>query len=114
MGSTDNDIIDLASDELELFRLRGVIIAIWTIALVAVCLRFLARRLSNAGLWYDDWLMIPATVSISPMIMSSTTPLVQEDDSSSCIYQLVATALCFISATWSRFPEVTWNVVRRV
>ena len=48
----------------ELTSLRGVIIATWVMALLAVCLRFLARRLSKAGLWYDDWLMIPATVSI--------------------------------------------------
>ena len=47
----------------ELTRLAGGIIASWAIALIAVCLRFLARRLTKAGLWYDDWLMIPATVS---------------------------------------------------
>lgn len=70
----------------ELTSLGGSIIATWAIALIAVCLRFLARRLSKAGLWYDDWLMIPATVSIPHMIISSTTPLVQEDDSSSYIY----------------------------
>ena len=48
----------------ELRSLGGIIIAIWLIALIAVCLRFLARRLSKARLWYDDWLIIPATVSI--------------------------------------------------
>ncbi|KAM0799831.1 hypothetical protein BDR22DRAFT_822202 [Usnea florida] len=58
----------------ELRRLGGSIIATWLIALIAVCLRFLARRLSKAALWYDDWLIIPAV--------------------------LVATALCFISTTW--------------
>ena len=89
----------------QLTSLRGIIIATWAIALIAVCLRFLARRLSKAGLWYDDWLMIPATVSIPHVITSSATPWVQEDDSSSHIYQLVATALCFISATWSKFSQ---------
>lgn len=59
----------------ELMSLRGIIISTWAIALVAVCLRFLARRLSKAGLWYDDWLMLPATVSIRQMKFSSTTPL---------------------------------------
>lgn len=56
---------------------RVGIIATWAIALITVCLRYLARRLSKAGLWYDDWLMIPATVSISQKIILSTTPLVQ-------------------------------------
>lgn len=58
-------------------NLRVGIIATWAIALITVCLRYLARRLSKAGLWYDDWLMIPATVSISQKIILSTTPLVQ-------------------------------------
>lgn len=64
----------------ELSRLRGIIIAIWIITLATVILRFLARRLSKAGLWYDDWLTIPATVSISETILSSTSPLVQDDN----------------------------------
>ena len=46
----------------ELVRLQGSILATWALAVIIVCLRFLARRLSKAGLWYDDWLMIPATV----------------------------------------------------
>ena len=32
-------------------------------ASIAVCLRLAARRLSKAGFWYDDWLMVPAPVS---------------------------------------------------
>ena len=83
----------------------GSVIPTWLIALIAVCLRFLARRLSKAGLWYDDWLVIPAAVSIRHMTISSTTLLVQEDISSSFVYQLVATALCSISATLSKFLE---------
>ena len=43
---------------------QGIIILLWAIALIAVGFRFLARRLTKAGLWYDDWLMIPAIVSI--------------------------------------------------
>ena len=53
----------------ELRNLGGSIIATWLIALIAVCLRFLARRLSKAGLWYDDWLVIPAAVRIRHMII---------------------------------------------
>ena len=86
----------------ELTGLRTTIITTWAMALVAVCLRFLARRLSKAGLWYDDWLMIPATVSTPYMIILSTTPVVQENASSSHIYQLVSTALCFNVAPWSK------------
>lgn len=45
--------------------------------LIVVSLRFLARRLSKAVLWYDDWLMIPATVrqSLIPcLIMHINSP----------------------------------------
>ena len=51
----------------EVMSLRAIVVATWAMALIAVCLRFLARRLSKAGLWYDDWLMVPATVSIPHM-----------------------------------------------
>ena len=38
--------------------------AVSTLALAAifVCLRFASRRLSKAGLWFDDWIQIPALV----------------------------------------------------
>ena len=49
---------------------QGTIILLWAIALIAVSSRFLARRLTKAGLWYDDWLMIPAMVSITKTTMS--------------------------------------------
>ena len=49
---------------------QGIIILSWAIALLAVSSRFLARRLTKAGLWYDDWLMIPAMVSITKTTMS--------------------------------------------
>ncbi len=40
----------------------GSIVTSWILAIVTVCLRFSARRISKAGLWYDDWLIVPATV----------------------------------------------------
>ena len=64
----------------EFTLLRGIIISIWVTALITVCLRFFARNLAKAGLWYDDWLTIPATVSISETILSSTSLLFEEDD----------------------------------
>lgn len=45
-------------------RVQGSNLSTWGLALCAVCLRIHARRLSKAGLWYDDWLMIPAIVRI--------------------------------------------------
>lgn len=42
---------------------QGTTLATWMLAIITVCLRFFARRLAKAGLWYDDWLVIPATVS---------------------------------------------------
>ena len=50
------------SDPFGFERLRGAAPSTWALALVSVCLRFNARRLSKAGLWYDDWFMLPALV----------------------------------------------------
>ena len=48
----------------ELTRIQGSILATWALAFITVFIRFLARRTSKAGLWYDDWLIVPATVSM--------------------------------------------------
>ena len=45
-------------------RIRGTVVFTWSLMLIIVSLRFLARRLSRVGLWYDDWLIIPATVCL--------------------------------------------------
>lgn len=65
-------------------NIQGSIIATWALALVSVCLRFIARRLSKAGFWYDDWLIVPATVSILRSIV--VTILVAEDNKSKLIH----------------------------
>ena len=51
-------------DENRSTLIKGSIIATWAFAVIAVGLRFIARRLSKARFWYDDWLVLPATVSI--------------------------------------------------
>lgn len=52
--------IDLgASQQSEII---GSITATWALAVICVALRFLARRVSRAGFWWDDWLMVPALV----------------------------------------------------
>lgn len=43
-------------------RVRGAVLATWLLALVTLFLRFSARRISSAGFWYDDGLLIPALV----------------------------------------------------
>lgn len=40
----------------------GSIVATWAFAVITVALRFFARRVSRAGFWWDDWLMLPALV----------------------------------------------------
>ena len=45
-------------------KVLGSIITTWLLVVITVCLRFYARLSSKAGLWYDDWFIIPATVSI--------------------------------------------------
>lgn len=53
-------------------QIKGSIIATWALAVIAVCLRLTARRLSKAGFLYDDWLMVPATVRIAHIDFSSS------------------------------------------
>lgn len=54
--------IDLgASQQTEIV---GSIVATWVFAVICVALRFFARRISRAGFWWDDWLMIPALVKL--------------------------------------------------
>ena len=48
----------------EAVNVQASVLALWALTVIIVCLRFIARRLSKAGLWYDDWLIVPATVSI--------------------------------------------------
>ena len=43
-------------------RLLGVNIATFCLAVIAIILRFTARRLTHAVFWWDDWLMLPAIV----------------------------------------------------
>lgn len=40
----------------------GTVISTWLLMLIAMSLRFVARRLSRMALGYDDWLIIPAAV----------------------------------------------------
>lgn len=44
-------------------RIRGTVIFTWSLMIIVVSLRFVARRLSKAVLWYDDWLIVPAALS---------------------------------------------------
>ena len=57
--------------------IKGSIIATWALAVIAVCLRFIARRLSKAMFWYDDWLVLPATVSILRKTVAAITTYVE-------------------------------------
>lgn len=51
--------------------IRDSILALWFYALLGLCLRFLARRLSKTSFWYDDWLLIPAILSATVMCYTS-------------------------------------------
>lgn len=51
-------------------RILGANIATFTLAVMAVSLRFIARRLTRQAYWWDDWLMLPAIVSSSEHSLS--------------------------------------------
>jgi hypothetical protein len=52
--------INLADDVQN--EIIGSISATWALATIAMALRFACRRISKAGFWWDDYLMIPAYV----------------------------------------------------
>ena len=37
-------------------------IVLYCLAVIAVILRFISRRLAGAGFWWDDWLILPPLV----------------------------------------------------
>jgi hypothetical protein len=59
MEGTSNNTIPAGDLQPNLY---AVIIITLTLAMWAVALRFLARRLVKAGLWLDDWLSLMALV----------------------------------------------------
>ena len=48
--------------ETQVPRILGVNIATYVLAVIAVSLRFVSRRLVRSYLWWDDWLMVLALV----------------------------------------------------
>ena len=51
-------------------RILAVNIATFTLAVMAIILRFTARRLTRQPYWWDDWLMLPAIVCWSDYFTS--------------------------------------------
>ncbi|KAF2791430.1 hypothetical protein K505DRAFT_309506 [Melanomma pulvis-pyrius CBS 109.77] len=55
--------INLADDNQS--QIIGSVSATWALATIALTLRFICRRISKAGFWWDDYLMVPAYVFTS-------------------------------------------------
>lgn len=45
-------------------KLDAITIFAFTLAVVGVSMRFLARVVTKASLWWDDWLVLAALVSL--------------------------------------------------
>jgi len=43
-------------------KIVGSLFTTWTLAVIAVLLRFVSRKIAKAGLWVDDWLMLSALI----------------------------------------------------
>ena len=84
--------------------------ALGAISLLAVLLRFIGRKLSGAGWWYDDWVCLTALVCYSKTISSgptlrrcslchsvrtSTLPFVNDPPSSSMLLLTLLPAVAF-------------------
>lgn len=54
------DGIDLTADKRPM--VIGASVATWILAVFAVLLRIISRRIKGLDLWYDDWLVVAALV----------------------------------------------------
>lgn len=52
-------------------EIYGSVIVLTVIAVTAVVLRFLARKISSAGFWWDDWTITTALVNLSDPSLSN-------------------------------------------
>ena len=43
-------------------EILGIVIFFFVLALIAVLLRFVSRRVSAVNFWWDDWILLLATV----------------------------------------------------
>jgi len=46
----------------------GISILMTILAIMAVALRFLSRKLSRAGFWWDDWVIVMALARFSILL----------------------------------------------
>ena len=58
-------------------RILGVNISTYTLAVIAICLRLTARRLTRLPFWWDDWLMLPAIVCWSNFLLLNVSSLTE-------------------------------------
>ena len=61
--------LDLQADQSS--RIVAASITLMVLSGIAVGMRFIARHLSRAGLWWDDWTILVAMV---PAVLSSRRP----------------------------------------
>ena len=57
---------DIDSSENRGPAILGAVISVWSVAILAVNLRLAARKISDVGLWLDDYLIIVGTVWYPP------------------------------------------------
>lgn len=55
--------IDLSADQRP--KIVGVLVSTWVLSALAVLLRFAARCLAGAGLWWDDWMVLLSLVRVA-------------------------------------------------
>lgn len=77
------------SEMAEIIKLQGPDITTWALALMTVCVRFIARQISKEGFWYDDCLILLATVSNLPIRVSFVLAALSKVDSQSGYLKLI-------------------------
>ena len=56
-----NPLMQNAIELVQCMRITALVT--WGVAVLALKARILSRAISRAGLWWDDWLLVPAIVS---------------------------------------------------
>ena len=65
------DANEMSHQESRVPELLSIVTAFFTLALSAVTLRLVSRRISSVKLWWDDWILLVATVRSSALLKLS-------------------------------------------
>ena len=92
-------------------KMYAIFSTFFALPLIAVALRLVARRMSHLRLWWDDWLILVATVSYLTEILVVETQNGSPKRAETCVYQKVIVILNF--ALLNEGPNLPCSLKKR-